>query len=408
MNQQRGHSRVTDMNQFRSDSKSDSSTPEFHQEQNNKYELQLIDQANEFQSLCHEWDDFLSNCEADHPFNTHEWLQTWWLYFGDQRPVKIIVVRCGGRMVCCIPITYETKRIQGLPLRYARTWINTHSFRSGILCDKNHYAALEKIASHLAATDSWDVLDFNFLPVAGSTHARFQKALGDAGLRYATHTKMSSPVLNVTGNWDEWLAGRSKSKRENIRRKHRKLVEKMGARIDIVSGVRDDLQHYLEQCWQVSAKTWKHRQGSSIAADKSRSEFYQKIAASDKHWIVIGMLYLDSEPIAFEYNILYKGTLYNMKLGYDEEYRKLSPGWVLRIELVKWVFENNIRAFDYMGYAAGYKNDFSNGELGQENMRVYSYSMPANYIHAYEMGIKPVLRKIKHSVVRAFSEGTGE
>jgi CelD/BcsL family acetyltransferase involved in cellulose biosynthesis len=373
--------------------------------------LEVIRDDDGFAALAGEWSSLLARCEANHPFNSHPWLSAWYRHFGVGRPVEVLAVRRGGRLVCCLPtIAGEPVRLHGHSFRRRTLWVNTHSFRSGVLCDPAHLDALDPVADHLAAADDWDLMDLPYLPHGMAANRALMAALARRGIAARSRRGMVSPRLAIHGTWDEYLGSQSRSRRESVRRLRRKVLEKSDGRVEITRGHAADLEARLEACWAISTHTWKHRQGSSIAADPARAAFYRSVAMDGPDWLVLGLLHLDGQPIAFEYDLLYEGVLYNLKLGYDEAFEKASPGLALRIELLRWAHENKVAVYDYMGPTADYKARFGTDSVAHDNLRLYGRTAPARLLHLYEAWLRPAAGWVRRRLSgrRAASPEAGE
>jgi len=347
-------------------------------------------------SVEEEWQEFISRCESDHPFNSYYWLKTWWKHFGGEGPA-IIVVRQLDKLVCCLPTTTGTVGVRGKGsfFRHRRLWVNTHSFRSGILCDRDVPQALHRAIDCLLTLADWDSLDLFYLPGNPGVQQNLKQCLASSGLRFLDRPGMQSPFLHINGSWDDFVNSLSKRRREAERRKSRKLCDKLGARIEIKAGKGAGLDEALNDCWKISRQTWKKARGSAIGSSTQLQAFYRDIASAPDDWLVLGLLYLNNEPIAFEYNLLYQNTLYNLKLGYSLRQRQLSPGQVLRFRMLEWAFDNGVECFDYMGNEAEYKSRFSNGALPHETVHIFSRSLRGRLLALYRLRLMSTLRRLK-------------
>jgi len=365
------------------------------------YSVSLLKSYQEFLELEEDWADFISHCEADHPFNTHRWLSVWWQCFGQGADPELLVVRDGARLVCCLPMITADAATYGMSMRRRALWVNGHSFRSGVLCDSRHVACLQEAVDALMQINDWDVFDLQFLPKHYGVHGALKELLVRSRVKFTVTPHMDSPRLAIEGDWSSYFAGLSRSRRESVRRKVRKLIEREGATVTIIPGTADELGARLEDCWEVSRKTWKHAAGSSIAADSARVDFYTQIAMDPSNWIVLSLVDLDGRTIAFEYDLLYKGVLYNLKLGFDEDFKQLSPGYVLRVKLLQWAFENNVKVYDYMGFGQDYKNQFSDSVIDHEHLRIYGRGLRSSYSYTVEGRAKPLYRQVKRWIARS-------
>lgn len=373
------------------------------------YEVDVLKGFTAFEAIESEWSELLTDCEANHPFNTHHWFASWWRNFGKNAQVSVLVTRWRGRLVCCLPLLNAKMNRHPFKARHLSLWVNTHSFRSGILCHRDHFACLDEVLKRLVSDPEWDIFDLAYCPAHQEVLREWKRTLDKAGIKYLTQSGMKSPRLAIRATWNEYLASLSRSRRESVSRKLRK-AKKQGCRVEILRGRTGDLARRLEQCWEISRKTWKHQIGSSIAADEARQAFYRDIAFANVDWIVLGLLYLNDKPVAFEYDLLYQGVLYNLKLGFDEAAKELSPGYVLRIALLEWAFNNGVEVFDFMGAEADYKNQFSTDVLEHENLMIYKRAtLPMvvywynSQLDLYETRIKARLRRIRNRLQSVFA-----
>jgi hypothetical protein len=348
-----------------------------------------------FEKIKYKWEALQQRCEIDIPFNTYEWYHSWWSNFRPSNSFNLIVVYKNESKdeICAILPTYTTY-IKNTTKPKLSTWSNTHSFRTGILCDRDYYEAIDYIFAYINNKLSWEYFTIPYLVSNHETKTALKKALSRQKLNYLSSPGMTSPLLDLECTWDDYFGKLNRKTRESLRRKTRKLLEKSNGTIEIHHGLSDKLESKLKDCWTISKNTWKQKIGSSIAADDKRVKFYEEIAKNESNWIVLALLYIEGTPIAFEYNILYNSTLYNLKLGYNEGYRKLSPGIVLRLKMLEWAFSNNnVQTFDFMGNAAEYKLMFSTRQLEHDNINIYSSSLKHTLLVLYKGKLRPILAR---------------
>ena len=364
------------------------------------YSLSIIDSVEDFLALKDQWDELSENSEADMPFTTFEWYRAWWEYFSEDHKMRLLVVHASdaspASLVAVLPLMFDA----GGRAHKGSIWANTHSFRVGILCHREHLEALGEFTRYLGKSRDWEGLRIPYLHGDLQVHKAFKKCLRRDKLKFISTPGMQSPWLEVEGDFQDQMKALSRSRRETLNRKKRKLLNKSGGTVEITVGNVADLEQRLAHCWEISRNTWKERQGSSIASDKQRMAFYEAIAHSQREWLVLGLLYIDGKPVAFEYNLLHKGTIFNLKLGFNEDFSKLSPGVVLRLSLLEWVYGNDVRKFDYMGNTADYKTMFSTDIIKHEDLYIFgktlgcltSYYTKGRLVPAVKTFLRPVKR----------------
>lgn len=338
------------------------------------YQVEEIDSRERLDALAGEWRDLSGRAELDLPFNRYEWYRCWWDSFQPQARFSVLAVRRlaagGGRLVAVLPLMRRSAGWRGL--RRYRIWSNTHSFRTALLADPAHPEALVALSRHLVRTMRIRRLELPYLVVGTRAHDTLKQSLLGERCSILEQQGMRSPVLRMSGDLKAMLGTLSRRRRESLRRKLRKLEGREGYRYEITGGRVADLGRRLQDCWHVSSRTWKHARGSSIASDPRRIKFYECLSDAPLDWLVLAISYVGKTPIAFEYNLRMDGTLYNLKLGYDEHWREHSPGIVLRLRMLEWAYEQGIEVFDYMGNSADYKEMLSTSTVDHENLEVFS------------------------------------
>ena len=90
---------------------------------------------------------------------------------------------------------------------------------------------------------------------------------------------------------------------------------------------------------------WKGESGTAIVSDERTLTFYREIARSfaERDQLRLSRIVLDGEWAAFDLCLLYGDRLYLLKTGYDERFRRLAPGLVMRLSTVERCFELGLR-----------------------------------------------------------------
>ncbi|MGW0785309.1 GNAT family N-acetyltransferase [Streptomyces sp. NPDC002913] len=58
----------------------------------------------EFTALAAEWDALHRRCPTATPFQSHAWLHSWWLSYGTQGRLRLVLARRGGRLIGAVPL----------------------------------------------------------------------------------------------------------------------------------------------------------------------------------------------------------------------------------------------------------------------------------------------------------------
>lgn len=281
---------------------------------------------------------------TDNMTTSEAWVDIWLDAFGDadcgiwQTPGESAGIR--------IPYRIETLPVGKLQLRAARGASNDHTPRYDILGDGPvDYPLLRGMMRTLGV----HCLVFPYLE--RNSHLLHAVDTGLPAAGYHLDFCENSPYVDCTGDWDEYWSQRGKT-RSTWARRERRMLRDEGASLRVLA-TRAEVEQVWDRLLEIEASGWKGEMGSAIAQSRDTSTFYGRLvpmlADADRLRLFV-LEHPQSGIIAFQIAAFSNGVLYQMKVGYDDQYRKASPGQVLQLQLLRWCFEHDeIRAFDFLG-----------------------------------------------------------
>jgi CelD/BcsL family acetyltransferase involved in cellulose biosynthesis len=324
---------------------------------------------------------------AGSPFLTVEWLTAWWRAFGS------------GRFTC-------------LALRDGRG-----ALRAGACCRRLAGGRLAAAAN--AHTGDWDVVAAD--PQArralwqalaglgaGAVHLpgiRSRASLDEAdqelrasGYSTVRAAGIRSPYLELPASWEELLASVSRNHRSQLRRQRRGLEREGRLVFRTTVGGDEELERDLAAFFRVESSGWKSGAGTAILSDPRTERLYSDFAkaAAAAGWLRLHLLELDGVPVAADLSCAFAGGVFLIKTGFDERYRRLSPGLVLRGEALRSAVQEGARFYDFLGGPDGYKLRWTT-EL-RPRAAVRAYRGARRPLVLYHARLRPAL---KAGVVRA-------
>jgi CelD/BcsL family acetyltransferase involved in cellulose biosynthesis len=169
--------------------------------------------------------------------------------------------------------------------------------------------------------------------------------------------KLKSPYVIINCDWsDYWYNKVSKSLRKNISQQETKAEKKYGITFEPISGNRLHPSD-LEEAFSIEDSGWKGERGSSLLKNPLACQFYREIAFAMNKLGCFELFFLSfgGKRIAFEYNLKSDSILYPLKIGYNEAYKKFSPGAMIWKMVIHYAFMNHFQKFDMLGSTDGYK-----------------------------------------------------
>jgi len=168
--------------------------------------------------------------------------------------------------------------------------------------------------------------------------------------------------IQLSGNFEQYMARFSGKTRSGIRRKLRKFAEASGGRIDWRAyRTPAQMSLFVPSARKVSSKTYQERLLKSGFPDNP--EFLASaLTLSENDCVCAYILFLDGNPVSYLYcRVKDKIVSYDYH-GYDPTYAKLSPGTVLQVLALEALFaEQRFRTFDFTEGEGPHKERFSTG-----------------------------------------------
>jgi len=146
-------------------------------------------------------------------------------------------------------------------------------------------------------------------------------------------------LLSVEGTWDDYLHGLHANFRRNLRKAHNRCHH-AGARLRCVSGAEAGTE-FPARFFEIERSGWKGEAGTAIAQSASSRAFYEAVVRrfEARGWLEWQLLEMGDRLIAAHLAVRFGRNLVVLRIAYDEETRRLSPGNVLFAEVIERAFE---------------------------------------------------------------------
>lgn len=282
---------------------------------------------------------------AGNLFATRDWAECSWDHFGEGDPVVLTDNETDPRIV--IPL-YRS----GWLLRRWRIVGNGPADQLGPACAPQDVdGALDLIRTFLADQRRWDV-------------AVLHDVAADQGwdrLPAATEVRrVPSPVVNLpTNDWDAFLATRSKSFREQVRRKRKKLDREPDVEFRLASP--ETLDADLETFFALHQARWgldaplAHGVQRRFQADFSRR-------AAERGWLRLWLLEIGGTPVAASLGYRFGDAEYFYQSGRHPDFEQLSVGAVMMGHTVRHAVETGAAEYRLLRGDEGYKARWADHE----------------------------------------------
>jgi CelD/BcsL family acetyltransferase involved in cellulose biosynthesis len=323
--------------------------------------------------LKNEWNDLLAESITHVPFLRYEYLRAWWETRGggewpETAQLAIITARADGRLVGVAPLFVADW--EGAPTLLLLGSIEISDYLDLIVRPQDlaafSAALLEFLNASPEGLPDWQRLDFYNVLDSSPLLEVLKMATQARGWQYQNESFRPSLMINLPGDWEQYLAGIDKKQRHEIRRKMRRASggEQQVAwsflkdPADLEPGI-DAFLHLMELDPEKAA----------FLTPAMRQTFRSVIrCAFENQYLGLAFLEINGQKAAAYLAFDYLNQLWVYNSGMDNSFTELSPGWVLLGELLKWANESGHRVFDFMRGDEDYKFRF--GALKRDVLRL--------------------------------------
>lgn len=325
-----------------------------------------------------EWNTLLSSGITDAPFLRYEYLNAWWgsRGGGEWPNAELILVSAsqGGHLIGIAPLFLaEHHGRQALLLLGS---IEISDYLDLIVPPENLPRFLPALLDTLVSAgvaSTHRYFDWYNLPEKSPTIPALQAECAQRGWVFKNEIYRPTPYIPLPGDFDTYLAGIDKKQRHEIRRKMRRAEEgDQKVRWYIVAD-ESTLDAEADACCHLMAQEPAKQ---AFLTQTMRSQMKAMIhAVFEAGYLQLAFLEVDGQKAAGYLNFDYGGRIWVYNSGLDQQFRELSPGWVLLARLLQWANENGRSEFDFMRGDEEYKYRF--GAINRYVMRVrFGDSLP--------------------------------
>lgn len=347
--------------------------------------------------------EFLLLCERTPTRNLFvepDWLNAYLTAFAPSSEPIVLTARQQGRLTGALPIVRTFGLWHGMPARLLRAPANSHCHSFDVVREQGlaGRAAVSAISRKLRTIDNWDVLELPRMDVAGSALHDLISVAADEKLLTEQSSAMSNvfiPIEPGTGHEKDapWQTNASAGLRRDLRRVARLVTAHFGCAPRFET-YRDPTPEQVSQFCMLESAGWKGAEGSAISSMSQTQRFYLDIvrAFSEAGRLLLNFLYLGDRIAAGQLGVITEDSICGLKLAYDEQLSKYSPGNLLINELLRFCWHNGIRKLE-LGPDGIYKRRWSQHEVRLASLAVFHRGFYGRLLHTYKFQARPRARR---------------
>jgi CelD/BcsL family acetyltransferase involved in cellulose biosynthesis len=186
-----------------------------------------------------------------------------------------------------------------------------------------------------------------------------------------------SPYIALDDSWRQPESHLNSGRRSDLRRARRHADESGGVGFEIHSPSASELPALMEEVFRVEAAGWKGATGTALAVDPGLRSFYQQYAALAQRQGVLRVCFLKigERAAAAQLAVETEDRFSLLKVGYDEEFARCSPGLLLTVETIRHAAERGLRSYEFNGKVERWTEVWTKDERPCCSIRAYPMSV---------------------------------
>lgn len=318
------------------------------------YEAELIAGPELFHRVPEQsWNELAEAGMTNTPFQRHAYQSAWWRFLGEGELLGIVVrdenerlvgigcfnLRADGRLVFNAS-KEETDYLDLIarPADAEGVWAAVFDCLQGDDCP------------------TWQLFDCYNVPAVSPTRTILPRLAQSRGFLFQEEVAEVCPIIGLTGDFEEYLAGIDKKQRHEIRRKLRRA---QGAKAELEI-VRDSeaLGLAVDQFLDLLSKSTVEK---STWLNEGRIQLFHEVArrALDEGTLLLMFMTVSGERISGLFNFCYNDRVWVYNSGIDvSRFGHLSLGVVVTTYAIQTAIEQGCHVFDFLRGDETYKYRF--------------------------------------------------
>ena len=309
--------------------------------------VEVVRSLQRFAELACEWDALASQHET--PLALHGWYAAALDAQRDLAPEVVIpLIWRGQRLVGAAPLMQSTSG----PRRLVPIDAFTGEPDRILYSDQ---AALLALADACVGLDQPILLRRFAAPAEDAEPFSMRIRKGMPGLMRQLY---QTSCLHLPDSFEALEESMSKSRRKTIRRKQ-KMIEKVGGcELEVLTPCEDEVELLLARFARVENAGWKGRAGTSLMGDPTMARFISQVARSFARTgdTKVMFLKIDGQDASGRVVLKHRQSWCEIKIGYDEQFKRYSPGIILMHEAFRTAIEDRIRRYRFLGVSEDWQN----------------------------------------------------
>ena len=323
--------------------------------------IRVVTEAREFESLAPVWDSLLEKCpDESSMYLTHEWLATWWKYFGEGKRLNLLLVERDRRVIGIVPLIRNEYRIGPFKLDALESITWTSCNYVGLMSPEHRQEVISALLAYLAENLRGVslILRLSLIPGDSQFLSALKRSMAPLAesLVFQESVRTLAPYIELPSSWDEYFSSLGRRRRKILNSTLRAL-EKEHSIVELRQCDADSLEEGLSQFFDLHQERWRAVGLRGSFTDPRDREFYREVARKflKRNWLHLSSLTIDGDVASALFGCIYNQKFYAITAARNIRYSKYDVGHLHKMQVIKDAISQNLREFDFLQGDEPYK-----------------------------------------------------
>ncbi|MDY6894518.1 MAG: GNAT family N-acetyltransferase [Thermotogota bacterium] len=362
-------------------------------------ESTIISNTHHFKLIKNQWNELLEKSQTDKLFMRWEWLFNWWIVFGDNYQLFIILVHENNNLIAIAPLyvnilkftnLFQVKLFEILGSRFVGS-----DYLDFIFETAKEEVALKEITDVLEKRRS-NILHLVNIREDSAAYKIVDQLQKESGFRVYSYFKTPCPYIELPNAWDELLMQFKKKKRSNLRYYKRKAEKDLLVKFSRVENEKE-LNSYFNTLIELNRSRMQQKRIDNLEGTFFNDrflEFHKRISSVFLDEDILRLYYLKDQEnniIAIKYNFRLNNKAYSYQVGLKLGYEKSRLGTVMLCYCIEDAIKEGCKEYDFLEGNEKYKYEWTKEETIISSYYIYKN----NFFYNVVFSLLKILTKLK-------------
>jgi len=349
--------------------------------------IEEVNDVEKFHSLKDTWNTLLRESSDNNIFLTWEWSYIWWRHFGDNKKLRILLIKEGKIIIGIAPFMQVKYRMGLMGIDVLENLCANECDYSGVILTDKNKGSIAVLLNYLAEIirKSNIVIRISNIPEDSGflQTLREQYPFSVNSVSIIENTVISCPYINTLDSWEEYsntLTKNGRHKINKLKRKIQKLQDNHQIEFKHFAD-NDDLKEHINTLFELHQKRWEERNIYSKFLKPEVRAFYRDISElfCENNWMDFSFLNISGKAVSTGWGFIYNNRYYYMTSAFDPNYSSLNVGHMLTMRLIERAIQMGLVKFDFLKGDEFFKSYWTHRKLDNIQIRISNKGIKGNY-----------------------------